>query len=203
MSYIFIIISYLIGSIPFGLLYGKLAGVDVRQDGSKNIGATNVNRLLGKKLGILTLISDALKGLLPMLAITYLPVELEARETVVMLAGTAALVGHCFPIYLKFRGGKGVATALGIYIYLAPLLTLGAMAAFFIVVWLSGYVSCGSLAASAIMPILILGTGGEPVLAATTTVICTIIWFKHSENIGRLFKGTEKSWKTGSANEKK
>ena len=76
MSYIFIIISYLIGSIPFGLLYGKLAGVDVRKDGSKNIGATNVNRLLGKKLGILTLISDALKGLLPMMAIAYLPVGL-------------------------------------------------------------------------------------------------------------------------------
>ena len=95
--------------------------VDVRTDGSRNIGATNVNRLLGRKLGILTLISDALKGLLPMLLVVYLPIELANREAVVMLAGVAALVGHCFPIYLKFQGGKGVATALGIYVYLAPL----------------------------------------------------------------------------------
>ncbi len=203
MSYALIIIAYLVGSIPFGLLYGKMAGVDVRTDGSRNIGATNVNRLLGKKLGILTLVSDALKGLLPMLLVTYLPVEITDRHTVVLLAGTAALVGHCFPIYLKFQGGKGVATALGIYIFLAPLATLGAMAAFFLTVWLSGFVSMGSLAASAAMPLLIFLTGGKTSLVITGVVIGVIIWFKHHENITRLLKGSEKSWRTGPASEEK
>lgn len=201
MPYGYIIIAYLIGSIPFGLLYGKMAGIDVRKGGSKNIGATNVNRLLGKKLGILTLVSDALKGLLPMIAIAHLPLETDARETTIMLAGTAALIGHCFPIYLKFQGGKGVATALGIYIYLAPIATLGAMASFFITVWLSGYVSVGSLTASAAMPLLILLIGGSKNLTIAAAVIAAIIWFKHHENISRLLEGTEKSWKTRAENE--
>ncbi|MBU0482541.1 MAG: glycerol-3-phosphate 1-O-acyltransferase PlsY [Proteobacteria bacterium] len=203
MSYALIIFSYLVGSIPFGLLYGKMAGVDVRKDGSRNIGATNVNRLLGRKLGALTLISDALKGLLPMLVVAHFPGELPHREMVAMLSGTAALVGHCFPVYLKFQGGKGVATALGIYLYLAPLPTLGAMALFVITVRLSGYVSMGSLAASLVMPVLLLLSGEGKPLVITAGLIAAIIWFKHHENIRRLVKGEEKSWKTKNSDAEK
>ena len=130
MQYILVIFGYLAGSIPFGLLYGRLAGVDVRQQGSGNIGATNVNRLLGKKLGILTLVSDLLKALVPMLIAAQILGNQPDADLWTMMTGTAAFIGHCWPLYLKFRGGKGVATALGVFLYLAPLQALMAIGLF-------------------------------------------------------------------------
>jgi glycerol-3-phosphate acyltransferase PlsY len=199
MTYLLIIIGYLLGSIPFGLLYGKLAGIDVRRQGSGNIGATNVGRLLGKKLGALTLISDLLKGILPMLLGAWLLADQPGAERWVMLSGGAAFLGHCFPVYLKFRGGKGVATALGIHLYLAPLPTLAGVAVFAATVRLSGYVSLGSLTAAAALPLLIWLAGGTLELTGVSALVGAVIWLKHHENIARLLRGQEKSWKKSDA----
>lgn len=199
MTYTLILIGYLLGSVPFGLLYGKLAGIDVRSQGSGNIGATNVGRLLGKKLGALTLVSDLLKGILPMLLAAVLLADQTESGRWVMLCGGAAFLGHCFPLYLKFRGGKGVATALGIHLYLAPLPTLAGVALFAVTVRLSGYVSLGSLAAAAALPVLIWFTGGNQELTGLSALVAAVIWLKHHENIARLLRGEEKSWKKSDA----
>lgn len=199
MTYILISIGYLLGSVPFGLLYGKLAGIDVRCQGSGNIGATNVGRLLGKKLGALTLVSDLLKGILPMLLAAGLLGDQPETGGWVMLCGGAAFLGHCFPVYLQFRGGKGVATALGIHLYLAPLPTLAGVALFAVTVRLSGYVSLGSLTAAAALPLMIWLAGGDPKLTGLSALIGAVIWLKHHENIGRLLRGEEKSWKKADA----
>ena len=194
MNYLFIIFGYLLGSVPFGLLYGRLAGIDVRQQGSRNIGATNVNRLLGKKLGLLTLASDLLKGLVPMLIASRFLNTPDAALWV-MLTGLAAFIGHCWPLYLKFSGGKGVATALGIFLYLTPLPALVAILIFICVVWLSGFVSLGSISAAASLPMAISLSGGNLELLIVSGVVAFLIVIKHHENISRLLKGTEKSWK--------
>ena len=113
----------------------------------------------------------------------------------VMLTGLAAFIGHCWPLYLKFSGGKGVATALGVFLYLAPLPTLAAILIFICVVWLSGFVSLGSMSAAASMPLIIALNGGSQKLLTVSGLIAVLIIIKHHENIGRLLKGTEKSWK--------
>jgi glycerol-3-phosphate acyltransferase PlsY len=195
MLYSLIIFGYLIGSIPFGLVYGKLAGIDVRQRGSGNIGATNVNRLLGKKLGSLTLVSDLSKGLLPMLIAAQLLGSRADASLWVMLTGLAAFIGHCWPVYLKFRGGKGVATALGIFLYLAPLPTLAAIVIFIGTVRSSGYVSLGSMGAAISLPVMIGLSGGSGNLLTVAATIAGLIVFKHRDNIARLRRGEEKSWK--------
>ncbi|OKY75685.1 MAG: acyl-phosphate glycerol 3-phosphate acyltransferase [Desulfobulbaceae bacterium DB1] len=190
-DYFLIILSYLVGSIPFGLLLGKLAGVDVRRDGSGNIGATNVSRLVGKKVGALTLLLDAAKGFVPMLVAD----GLGADGNVVMLCGGASFLGHLFPLYLKFKGGKGVATALGIFLYLSPVALLICIAAFVAAVGLSGYVSVGSLVAAGVMPVVVFlqkGTGGCFFLAIFVSLL---VWLKHRDNIARLVRHEEKSWK--------
>ena len=199
MTCLLIIIGYLLGSVPFGLLYGKLAGIDVRSQGSGNIGATNVGRLLGKKMGALTLISDLLKGILPMLLATAVLAGQSDVERWGMLCGGAAFLGHCFPLYLKFRGGKGVATALGLHLYLAPLPTLAVVVLFVVTVRLSGYVSLGSIAAAAALPLVIWLTGDNPELAMVSALVGAVIWLKHHENIARLLRGEEKSWKKSDA----
>jgi glycerol-3-phosphate acyltransferase PlsY len=194
MSYFFIVFGYLLGSVPFGLLYGRLAGVDVRKQGSHNIGATNVNRLLGKKLGFLTLVSDLLKGFLPMLIASQFLADQDAALWV-MLTGLAAFIGHCWPIYLKFSGGKGVATALGIFLYLAPLPTLVAILIFICVVWLSGFVSLGSMSAAISMPLIVWLTDLSNETVAVAGIIALLVVAKHHENISRLLKGEEEGWK--------
>ena len=190
-----IIGAYLIGAIPFGLILSLRSGVDIRSLGSRNIGATNVARTLGKKIGAFTLVADILKGFLPMYGASFLLGLDPDRNLIVALCGAAAVIGHMFPIYLKFKGGKGVATALGIFLFLAPLGVLFALLVFIAIVSLSGFVSLGSMLASASIP-LWLWLLDEPVwklwLAAFVAVM---IWFKHHENIGRLMSGTEKSWK--------
>jgi glycerol-3-phosphate acyltransferase PlsY len=195
MQYLLVIFGYLVGSIPFGLLYGRLVGIDVRQQGSGNIGATNVNRLLGKKMGILTLGSDLLKGLIPMLIAAQILGNQPDAYLWTMLTGTAAFAGHCWPIYLKFSGGKGVATALGIFLYLAPLQTLIAIVLFAATVRLGGYVSLGSMAAAISLPVMVWLGNGPNDLLIITGIIALLIVFKHQENIKRLLRGEEESWK--------
>ncbi len=195
MPYFLIVISYLIGSIPFGLLLGRLAGIDVRQQGSGNIGATNVSRLLGNKLGGLTLACDLCKGLLPMMATAFLLEGRPEAATSTLLSGMAAFLGHCWSVYLKFKGGKGVATALGIFLYLAPLNTLIAVIIFIVTVRFSGFVSIGSMTAAVSMPVInwLSGYGNDVVSLAGAIALLIVI--KHHDNISRLLKGEEKYWK--------
>jgi len=185
--------AYCLGAVPFGLLIGKCAGVDVRSSGSGNIGATNVNRLLGRRLGLLTLVCDALKGVLPMLAAARMFEGRTGAETWVVLAGAAAFCGHLYPVYLKFKGGKGVATALGVFCYLSPVATALCVALFVVVVLATGYVSLGSLLAAALMPGLVwLRQGGGPYFQLAAFV-AVLIWLKHHANIRRLLRGRENS----------
>jgi len=195
MEYLLIIASYLVGSIPFGLVLGRAAGVDVRGAGSGNIGATNVARLVGKKLGGLTLVCDALKGILPMVAAGWLLESGSLRELWVPLCGGAAFLGHLYPIYLKFRGGKGVATALGIFLYLAPVAALVDLFLFVGVVYNWGYVSLGSLTAALLMPGLVWLLTGSVSKSLLALGVGVLIWVKHRENIARLMNHEEKSWR--------
>jgi acyl phosphate:glycerol-3-phosphate acyltransferase len=195
MALFFALLGYLIGAIPFGLLIGRMAGIDVRSQGSRNIGATNVNRLLGKKLGFLTLLCDCLKGFLPMSLAALTLAESPSREAVVAATGLMAVLGHMFPIYLRFRGGKGVATGLGVFLYFSPLAILISLLVFVGTVALSGFVSAGSLLASALIPLWLYLLGVSPTVVGVAALIALLIWIKHRENIGRLLQGTEKTWK--------
>ncbi len=190
--------SYLTGAIPFGLLLSMGSGVDIRSEGSKNIGATNVSRLLGKKLGILTLTADIAKGFLPMYLAGQLLPETPGRNLTVALCGAAAVIGHMFPVYLGFKGGKGVATALGVFLYLAPKALLGSLCVFLAAVFFSGFVSLGSLLGSlAVIPVIWL-TGEPGWKIGLAVFVVFMIWVKHYQNIGRLLHGTEKSWRNTS-----
>lgn len=195
MEYLLVLGSYLIGSIPFGLVLGKAAGVDVRAAGSGNIGATNVARLVGKKLGVLTLVCDALKAIVPMLAASWLLGNDGQRELWVALCGGAAFLGHLYPLYLGFRGGKGVATALGIFCYLSPVAAVIDVLIFVGVVYNWGYVSLGSLTAALMMPGLVWLLTGSLSNSVLALAIGVLIWVKHRDNIERLMKHEEKSWR--------
>ncbi|NNK96734.1 MAG: glycerol-3-phosphate 1-O-acyltransferase PlsY [Desulfobacterales bacterium] len=197
MNILFPIASYLVGAIPFGLLIGKLAGIDVRAGGSGNIGATNVNRLLGKKLGLVTLLLDCLKGFLPIFLSSQYISEGSGQNIWVLLCGIMAVVGHMFPVYLGFKGGKGVATGLGVFFFLSPPAIGISLLVFVGVVAASGFVSAGSLLASGLFPLWLWFLGQPLEVILTGFFVALLIWFKHHENIGRLLRGEEKSWKKG------
>lgn len=187
--------AYLIGGIPFGYLIGRLRGIDVRTVGSKNIGATNVFRTVGKKWGLLAFTCDVLKGLLPTLAAkAYAPAALTWLPLAV---GIACVLGHMLTPYMKFRGGKGVATAFGMLIGLIPALVGVAFLLFALVFALSHYISLGSCTAAAFLAITIwfpiLGTAGAADLpqAILVTLIALFVIWKHRANISRLVHGTE------------
>ena len=195
MPFVLLIVAYLCGSIPFGLLFGRMKGIDVREGGSGNIGATNVSRQLGKNMGLLTLVADAMKAVVPMVfAFRILP-DRGASVDWVAFCGAAAVLGHLFPVYLGFRGGKGVATAFGMLLYLNLSAALVLLFLFFCTVAISGYVSAGSLAAAAMMPVVwwLFGAGRDQI--AVGVLLALLIWIKHRQNIVRLCKGEEKAWK--------
>jgi len=184
---VFLLLAYLLGSVPVGLVLSRLKGRDPRTVGSGNIGATNVMRAAGKTLGIITLLGDAFKGFLPvLLAVHYgLPPMLAAG------IGFAAFVGHLFPIYLKFKGGKGVATALGVFLGLSPLAILIDFILFLAVFLGWGYVSLGSLVGVACMPLILLVLRTPLEYVALSFAIGILTFWKHKENIKRLRAGTE------------
>ena len=193
-----IILSYLAGAIPFGVLLSRGSGIDIRTQGSGNIGATNVTRLLGKKMGLITLLCDISMGFIPIFC-TALVVQADPNRALILsLSGAATVLGHMFPVYLRFHGGKGVATALGLFLYLAPWTVALVLLVFLITVRFTGYVSAGSLAGSLSMPLWLLALGGEPWAIALAFFVALMIWLKHKDNIGRLLNGTEKPWKKGS-----
>lgn len=180
------VIAYLIGSIPFGYLLTRMAGAgDIRQIGSGNIGATNVLRTGRRGLALLTLAADLLKGAIPVL-VAYGLLGSDAA----LLAGAGAVLGHCFPIWLGFKGGKGVATAGGIILALSPPVLLVVILVFIATVWLTRYVSLGSVLAAIVAPLagLLLASPGEALLFLC---IALLVIVKHRQNIGRLRKGTE------------
>jgi len=183
--------SYLLGSIPTGLLLGKCYGIDVRKEGSGNIGATNLYRTVGRKVGVMTLVGDCLKGLLPVLAVklSTLPVEYAAW------VGLAAFCGHVFSVFLKFRGGKGVATALGVFLALSPLAVAIALGVFIVLMLIWRYVSLGSICAAAIMPIAVWALGEGRVVEIVTIIVTLIVIIRHTENIKRLAAGMENRFK--------
>jgi acyl phosphate:glycerol-3-phosphate acyltransferase len=183
--------AYLLGSIPTGLLLGKAYGIDVRKEGSGNIGATNLYRTVGRKVGVMTLVGDCLKGLLPVLAVKYsaLPPEYAAW------VGLAAFCGHVFSVFLRFRGGKGVATALGVFLALSPLAVAAALGVFIVLMLVWRYVSLGSVAAAGVMPLAVWLLGGGRSLIVVTTLIAVVVIIRHIENIKRLVSGTENRFK--------
>jgi glycerol-3-phosphate acyltransferase PlsY len=183
--------AYLLGSIPTGLLLGRLYGIDVRKEGSGNIGATNLYRTVGRKVGVITLVGDCLKGLLPVLAVKFssLPTDYAAW------VGLAAFCGHVFSVFLKFRGGKGVATALGVFLALSPLAVAVVLAVFVVMMLVWRYVSLGSITAAAVMPPAVWLLGEGRVLGVVTMAISVIVILRHIENIKRLVAGTENRFK--------
>ncbi len=203
---------YLVGALPFGYLIGRLKGVDIRQAGSGNIGATNVGRLLGRKWGILAFMLDVAKGLGPTLAAGAVLGTLGAdaadsdpmRNVAWLACGVCCILGHNFPVYLAFRGGKGVATSLGVVLGVYPYLTLAGLLAFaiwVIVALTSRYVSLGSIAAAAALPVLFAVItwrwGGAGALGSNWPVLgfavlaAGLVIYRHRGNISRLRAGTE------------
>ncbi|UUV18537.1 glycerol-3-phosphate 1-O-acyltransferase PlsY [Fusobacteria bacterium ZRK30] len=190
---IFLIIAYFMGSIPTGVVIGKkFKGIDIREHGSKNTGATNAYRVLGLQYGIIVLLADALKG--------YLPVFLASLAGLVgwqlILVGLVTIVGHTLSIFLKFKGGKGVATSLGVFIYLVPNIVLILLVVFLLIAFSTKYVSLASVSAAGLFPILVLFMPvkeglGKWNMFGFALVIALFVIFKHRSNIQRLLHGNE------------
>lgn len=180
-------IAYLLGSVPTGYILGSLAGVDVQKAGSGNIGATNVARTLGKRQGIVTLLADTAKGYIPVILGLYLGLT-PAESTYV---GIAAFLGHLYPLFLKFRGGKGVATALGVFLALAPVAALFLIVVFAVVVIWSRTTSLGSMTAAVAAPLTLWLTAYPMSVIAMSLFLAVMIIVRHRDNIRRLAAGTE------------
>lgn len=204
------VLSYLAGSIPFGLVTARLvAGTDIRKVGSGNIGATNVARTLGAKWGIVVLVLDALKGLLPVLFIPALFVSPDSPDFdhARVLSGIATIVGHMFPVWLGFRGGKGVATSLGVILVLGPWSTLAAVGAFALTFFVSRIVALSSIVAAlafGIAQFVQLGSAAftreKWSLTAFSIAVPLLIIIRHRSNLGRIIRGEEKKFQFGSRN---
>ena len=200
--------AYLLGSIPFGYLVAKAKGIDIRSVGSGNIGATNAMRVLGKPAGIFVLVMDALKGYLAcyigIIVYSYLGPKPEIHsfddwlalfqqiKNYAIVAGIFAVLGHNFPCWLKFKGGKGIATTAGVYLALAPMAVLVALVVFILAVLLTKYVSVGSISAAIALPITVwVMTPHNLFLGIVTTALGLMAVYKHKSNIQRLMAGTE------------
>jgi glycerol-3-phosphate acyltransferase PlsY len=185
--------GYLAGSIPFGVLLGRLvAGVDPRTVGSGNIGASNVARAAGKKVGIAVLVLDALKAALPMLATARLLQGDPSAQTWETLVGLAAFVGHIFPVWLGFKGGKGVATALGVFAVLAPWPTLLAVLAFGVAFAVTRIAAVGSLVGTAVCTAgVFFAYGATSVTAWAALMVAVLVVWRHRSNLARLRRGAE------------
>ena len=185
-----LVLSYLIGSIPTSLLVSRLVkGIDLRQHGSKNVGATNLYRVLGWRWAVPVGLFDVVKGYVP--AAIVGPAVADG-VLIPLLCGVAAVLGHMFSPFVGFKGGKGVATGAGVVLAMAPLAFLGAFSLWAILVFLTGYVSLGSVVAAASLPLLTLWLYPDrPTVLWITAAIAALVVWMHRSNIGRLLKGTE------------
>lgn len=188
---LFVSAAYLIGSIPVGLFLSKIHGKDPRKTGSGNIGATNVMRTAGKTAGIITLIGDVAKGFLPVILASYY----SSSYFLVALTGLSAFLGHLYPVYLRFRGGKGVATALGVYLAVSPMAILIDILIFIAVLFKWRYVSLGSLVGAFMMPVILFFLRAPNLYIALSILISIFILLKHKDNITRLARGEENKFK--------
>ena len=202
-SYIFgLAISYLIGGIPFGYLIAITKGIDIRTEGSGNIGATNVSRVLGRKYGLIIFVLDMLKGFLvvffvPALVSGMIKIPTTGDNLLVILCGFCAILGHAFPVYLRFKGGKAVATSFGVFVWLAPIAIAISFVAWIITVLVSRYVSLGSMIGTlALVGVIVLVVdspfGDNMYLTALSAAVAILIIVKHISNIQRIIAGTEK-----------
>jgi glycerol-3-phosphate acyltransferase PlsY len=195
-----VIASYLLGSIPFGYLAGRIKGIDIRKCGSGNIGATNVIRTLGKAYGYPAFVADFLKGLcavkISMLIVTRVQPQWISWEMFGIAAAISSVVGHSFPVWLRFKGGKGVATSAGALFGLAPIAALLGAAIWLMTFLLTRYVSVASIAAAAALPLIILittwlsRTAGRLLFYSSVCLAALVIW-RHRSNLSRLMRGTE------------
>lgn len=179
--------AYLLGSIPSGYVLGKLSGVDVRHVGSGNVGATNVARAVGKRQGVLTLLADALKGMAPVAIGLWMHLPTEALAVV----ASAAFLGHLYPVFLRFSGGKGVATGLGALLIIAPLATILLVGVFLAVVFSTRLVSLSSIIAAALAPLALWLFFQPPAIVWLGAFLAAMIVWRHRGNIKRLLAGTE------------
>jgi glycerol-3-phosphate acyltransferase PlsY len=185
--------GYLLGSIPTGLILAKLfSKADPRRTGSKNIGATNIFRTAGKTLGALTLIGDLIKGAIPV----WIAIQWGESDLWIAASGLTAFLGHVFPIFLGFKGGKGVATALGVYLVISPIAVLIEFIIFAGIVWKWRFISLGSITCATTIPILIaFFRSDSQVYFVLSVIIAALILYRHQSNISRLLQGTENKWK--------
>jgi glycerol-3-phosphate acyltransferase PlsY len=193
--FLLVLFAYLLGSVPTGYILGSLAGVDVRKAGSGNVGATNVARVVGKRHGIFTLVADIVKGFVPVIV----ALNLDLTPTATAVVGIAAFLGHLYPVFLRFQGGKGVATALGVFLGLAPWATLILMLVFALVLLASRVVSLSSMAAAASAPIVLWLFFHSPILTGMSLFIAAMIVLRHRGNIQRLLSGAEPRLGTSSS----
>ncbi len=199
--FLVIFVSYLIGSIPFSYLAGKIfQGIDLREYGSGNLGASNALRVLGKKLGIAVLLMDVLKGVVCVIVAGLFSQKLAFSDFCVLFkvsAGISVILGHVFTIYLGFKGGKGVATALGVFLSLSFVPVFIVICIWGAVVWYSRYISLGSIVAACILPLFfyfheyLFGVALHPLIFNFSLVIAFLILAKHRTNISRIIDGTE------------
>lgn len=187
-----IILSYFFGAIPTGVWIGKIfKNIDVRDYGSKNSGATNSYRVLGAKLGIAVLIIDVLKGFIPL----YIASKFNLAYNDLVILGLVAILAHTFSCFISFKGGKGVATSLGVFLFLAPVITLILLVIFILVVYFTKYISLGSITAAFLLPIFTFFTHRDTYLFTLSVVIAIFVIYRHKTNISRLLSGTENKFK--------
>ncbi|ASG31633.1 acyl-phosphate glycerol 3-phosphate acyltransferase [Fusobacterium animalis] len=187
-----IILSYFFGAIPSGVWIGKIfKNIDVRDYGSKNSGATNSYRVLGAKLGIAVLIIDVLKGFIPL----YIANKFNLKYNDLVILGLVAILAHTFSCFISFKGGKGVATSLGVFLFLAPVITLILLVIFILVVYFTKYISLGSITAAFLLPIFTFFTHRDTYLFTLSVVIAIFVIYRHKTNISRLLSGTENKFK--------
>jgi glycerol-3-phosphate acyltransferase PlsY len=185
------IAAYFVGSIPTGYLLAKARGIDIRDSGSGNIGATNVFRVLGKTAGIVVLLIDALKGFVPARIFFLIGAAAQTQEYHAMVAGFFAIMGHNYTCWLRFKGGKGIATSAGVLLALVPGALGISLAAWLLVLAVSRYVSLASIVAAVVLPFAVWGTGQSNAMLGLATTFSVLAIYKHRANIGRLIAGTE------------
>lgn len=188
------VFAYFIGSVPFGSIIGsKVAGIDITKEGSGNIGATNVARALGLRWGILTFCLDLLKGYIPVYFLMSMFDSYQGWGLIIF--SLAILLGHRFSLFMRFRGGKGVATAFGIFLALSPLAALIAFGFFLFMVFITDYISLGSVTSALLMPFILLFLKKPVEFIITASLMAVLICLAHKDNIVRLINGEERRWK--------